>query len=149
MCAYPKCLGKSCDRTVKQTVGMPHARQAVSIGAALQAGILSGEVRGMRVMQSWQAELGRVLDRMRTDEEGSAMEEVRGVAEVAGEGGRAGEGAEWLHEWEDEEFSEAGVSGDGPASQTTSPAAGGFGGALDKAFADWSDAGEGGAVERQ
>mmetsp|Transcript_84700 Transcript_84700/g.254002 ORF Transcript_84700/g.254002 Transcript_84700/m.254002 type:complete len:232 (-) Transcript_84700:13-708(-) len=39
--------------------------QAVALGAATQAGILSGDVRGMRVMQAWQADLGRILERMR------------------------------------------------------------------------------------
>ena len=36
--------------------------QAVALGAAVQAGILSGEVQGVRVLQSWQATLSRLLE---------------------------------------------------------------------------------------
>ncbi|KAL3912734.1 MAG: hypothetical protein SGPRY_008233 [Prymnesium sp.] len=50
--------------------------QAVALGAALQAGILSGEVQGMRVLQTWQADLGRILDRMRGDEAGDVADNV-------------------------------------------------------------------------
>lgn len=39
--------------------------QAVALGAAVQAGILNGEVRNMRVLQTWQADVGRILGRMR------------------------------------------------------------------------------------
>lgn len=50
--------------------------QAVALGAALQAGILSGEVQGMRVLQTWQADLGRILDRMRGDEAGDVADNM-------------------------------------------------------------------------
>lgn len=36
-------------------------RQAVALGAAVYAGMLSGEVPG-RVLQPWQAKLGRLLE---------------------------------------------------------------------------------------
>lgn len=36
--------------------------QAVALGAAVQAGVLSGEVSGVRVLQSWQASLGRMME---------------------------------------------------------------------------------------
>ena len=38
---------------------------AVALGAAAHAGMLSGEVAGVRVLQAWQAELGRMLERRR------------------------------------------------------------------------------------
>ena len=36
--------------------------QAVALGAAVQAGVLAGEVSGVRVLQSWQASLGRMME---------------------------------------------------------------------------------------
>lgn len=36
--------------------------QAVSLGAAVHAGVLSGELKGTRVLQAWQAKLGRILE---------------------------------------------------------------------------------------
>ena len=62
----------------RRTVDPMHA---VALGAAIQAGIHSGEVRGVRVMQPWQAQLGRMMDAW--DEGGD--EEERGGEE---EGGR-------------------------------------------------------------
>ncbi len=38
--------------------------EAVALGAALHAGVLSGEVSGVRVRQAWQVRLGEMLDRM-------------------------------------------------------------------------------------
>lgn len=43
--------------------------QAVALGAAVHAGVLSGEVQGVRVLQAWQAELGRMLDGIKADTE--------------------------------------------------------------------------------
>ena len=36
--------------------------EAVAVGAAIQAGVLSGELTGVRVRQAWQAELGRIAE---------------------------------------------------------------------------------------
>ena len=58
--------------------------QAVAVGAAIQAGILSGEVSGVRVVQSWQATLGRLLEQMRDPElAAQAAAEAADVAEAA------------------------------------------------------------------
>ena len=43
----------------RRTVDPMHA---VALGAAIQAGIHSGEVQGVRVMAPWQAQLGRMLE---------------------------------------------------------------------------------------
>ena len=42
--------------------------QAVALGAAIHAGVLSGELRGVRVLQAWQADLGRMLEGRRQSE---------------------------------------------------------------------------------
>ncbi|MEC8552897.1 MAG: Hsp70 family protein, partial [Pseudomonadota bacterium] len=55
--------------------------QAVALGAAAHCGVLTGEVRNVRVLQAWQAELGRLLDVAR---EAALEEEVAALqAEMA------------------------------------------------------------------
>ena len=50
----------------------------------IQAGVLSGELQGVRVRQAWQAELGRIAERWLGEEAG-------GIGEAGGEEGEAGE----------------------------------------------------------
>ena len=72
--------------------------QAVALGAAVHAGVLSGEVHGVRVLQSWQAKLGRLLDAAddtvdKKGEPGAAAATAGGVAATAAGGVSAAGGA--------------------------------------------------------
>ena len=57
--------------------------QAVALGAAVHAGVLAGEITGLRVLQAWQAKLGRMLDESAGDEDGDVAAEA--AAEAAEE----------------------------------------------------------------
>ena len=59
--------------------------QAVALGAAIQAGVLSGEVRGVRVLQTWQATLSRLLEASGSEEGVQAASRVA-MAEQADAG---------------------------------------------------------------
>ena len=58
---------------------------AVALGACAHAGALSGEIDGVRVLQAWQAQLGRILDAARAgvelekDDAGDEGEELEQV----------------------------------------------------------------------
>lgn len=58
--------------------------EAVALGAAVQAGILQGEVSDLMVMDQWQASLMRTLAQMQLRRDGAARERVEGAFDMAG-----------------------------------------------------------------
>ena len=60
--------------------------QAVAIGAAVQAGILGGEIKGVRVMQAWQAQLLRMPVQKLGQMQGGTRDEAGDDTTSGGEG---------------------------------------------------------------
>jgi molecular chaperone DnaK len=82
--------------------------EAVALGAAIQAGILQGEVQDMMVMEQWQASLMRALAQMQLKSNPKAKQMVEQQYDLEG----LGEG-----EQEDEQVLGMGEDGVGGAPQ--------------------------------
>lgn len=67
--------------------------QAVALGAAVHAGVLAGEVGGTRVLQAWQAQLGRMLEPGGGGEESAASDDVSDLVGELSDGTQPSEGA--------------------------------------------------------
>jgi molecular chaperone DnaK len=60
--------------------------EAVALGAAVQAGILQGEVSDMMVLDVWQASLMRAMAQLQLRQSGEAAKQVGGAGQARGRG---------------------------------------------------------------
>ena len=61
--------------------------EAVALGAAVQAGVLQGQIKGLMVMDQWQASLMRALAGMKLKSDPSTKEKLRAKFELEDEEG--------------------------------------------------------------
>lgn len=75
-------------RTSKKVVGQKGVNpdEAVALGAAVQAGVLQGQVKGLMVMDQWQASLMRALADMKLKSDPATKEKLKAQFEIDDEG---------------------------------------------------------------